>query len=181
MESAAAFSVTGVGSSNLPKWQTEHKCGNYPWNPTGYPAYNMSKAPNDWNYGQETWGLIRDWIKAGVTSYSAWNMVLDGGGLGNDTCRDWKQDALLVVNGTTLSATPAYYVFRHVSQYVQPGATRVAATGGSLDALAFKNPDGSHVIIMYNSGTSAASTVVSAGSGKYQVSVPAGGWATLKD
>ena len=79
-------------------------------------------------------------------------MVLDTGGKGNDTVRQWAQDALLVVNTSskTLTLTPAYYVFRHVSQYVQPGAKVVATSGG--DALAFKNPDGSVVAVMYNSG-----------------------------
>jgi glucosylceramidase len=170
--------ISGVTSSSLPKWQTEHQCGNYPWNPAGSPAYNSTQAPNDYYYGTETWGHIRDWVKAGVTTYSAWNTVLDPQGNGNDTCRQWYQESLLVVSGTTLIITPAYYVFRHVSQYIQPGATRVATTG-SLDALAFKNPDGSHVTIMYNSGSSAVATTLSAGSGKFQFSVPANGFATV--
>ena len=179
MENNAAFTVSAVSSSNLPRWETEHKCGNYPWNPSGFPAYNSSKAPNDWAYGVESWGYIRDWLKAGVTTYSAWNMVLDATGLGNDTCRDWRQNALLVVSGTTLTPTPAYYVFRHVSQYVQAGATRVATTGGgSMDVLAFKNPDNTHVVIMYNSSGSAVSTTLSVGGKMLQFSVPANGFAT---
>src|SRR5207237_9441370 len=110
-----------------------------------------SKAPNDYAYGIESWGLIRDWLKAGANSYSAWNMVLDTGGNGNDTTRMWPQDALLAVDTSakTITASPAYYVFRHLSQYIQPGATRVATTG-SLDSLAFKNPDGSVVTVIYN-------------------------------
>jgi glucosylceramidase len=167
-------------SSSMPKWQTEHKCGNYPWNPSGLPAYNSTQAPNDYAYGTESWGNIRDWIKAGVASYSAWNMVLDPKGNNIDTCRDWKQDTLLVVNGTTLIPTPAYYVFRHVSQYVQPGAKRVGSSGGgSMDVLAFKNPDGTHATVMYNSGSSAVQTVLSAGSGKFSFTVPANGFATV--
>jgi glucosylceramidase len=166
--------------SSQPKWQTEHKCGNYPWNPAGSPAYNSTQAPNDYAYGTESWGNIRDWIKAGVNSYSAWNMVLDNKGAGLDTCRQWNQDSLLVVNGGSLVVTPAYYVFRHLSQYIQAGATRVGSTGGgSMDVLAFKNPDGTHVTVMYNSGTSGVQTVLSAGSGKYSFTVPANGFATV--
>jgi glucosylceramidase len=170
--------ISAVASSSLPKWQTEHQCGNYPWNPSGSPAYNSTQAPNDYPYGTETWGHIRDWIKAGVSTYSAWNTVTDPMGDGNDTCRQWYQDALMVVNGTTLIVTPAYYVFRHLSQYIQQGATRVGTTG-SLDALAFKNPDGTHVTAMFNSGTSAAATTLSVGGKTYQFSVPANGFATL--
>ena len=80
-------------NSNLPVWATEHKCGNYPWNPAGFPAYVASAAPNDQAYGVESWGYIRDAIKTiKVTAYNAWNMVLDRVGKGIDTSRDWAQD-----------------------------------------------------------------------------------------
>src|SRR5450631_4205991 len=46
---------SGTKFGNLPIWATEHKCGNYPWNPSGFPAYNSSKAPNDQAYGVESW------------------------------------------------------------------------------------------------------------------------------
>jgi glucosylceramidase len=172
--------VTTYTSKNLPILQTEHKCGNYPWNPAGLPAFNASKAPNDHPYAIESWGYIRDWIKAGVTSYSSWNMVLDTIGTGLDAGRVWPQNALLTVDRTakTLTATPAYYVFRHVSQYVNPGAKRVATTGTNPDAIAFKNPDGSIVAIMYNSG-GATNYIVQIAGKKLQFMMPATGWATV--
>jgi glucosylceramidase len=174
-------------NSGLPVWASEHKCGNYPWNPStgcgdasdSCPAYNSSKAPNDQAYGVESWKYIRNAIKTvKVTSYNAWNMVLDASGLGIDTTRDWKQDALLVASGSSVTPTPAYYVFRHLSQYVVPGANVVGTTGG--DAVAFKNPDGSIVAVVYNSGAANSSFVVAIGSKKYQFSMPSNGWATLK-
>jgi glucosylceramidase len=166
-------------NSGLPFWASEHKCGNYPWNPSGYPAYNSTQAPNDQAYGVESWGYIRDAIKTvKVTSYNAWNMVLDKSGLGIDTTRDWKQDTLLVADGGMVTPTPAYYVFRHISQYVTPGATVVGTTGG--DALAFKNPDGSLVAVMFNSGAANPTYVVAIGGKKLQFAMPANGWATLK-
>src|SRR5262249_34728665 len=105
--------VSTLTSKNLPVMQTEHKCGNYPWGGETTP-FNMNMAPNDYNYGVETWGLIRDWIKAGVNSYSTWNMVLDTIGTGLDAGRLWPQNAPLIVdrNAKTLILTPAYYVFR---------------------------------------------------------------------
>jgi glucosylceramidase len=164
---------------NLPIWATEHMCGNYPWNPgNGIPAY-VEPAPNDQAYGVESWGYIRGAIKAGVTAYNAWNMVLDTVGKGNDTVRQWSQDALLIVNTSTkqLTITPAYYVFRHVSQYVQPAAKVVAVTGG--DALGFKNPDGSIVAVMFNSGAANANYIVQIAGKKLQFAMPANGWATV--
>ncbi|WP_437643709.1 glycoside hydrolase family 30 protein [Sorangium sp. So ce362] len=155
-------------------WQTEHKCGNYPWQ----SGTDQSKAPNDHAYAVESWGLIRDWIKKGVNAYSAWNMVLDTVGRSLDTVRPWAQNALLAVDvpGKKLNITPAYYVFRHVSQYVDPGAKVVATSGG--DALAFKNPDGTLVAVMYNAGA-AKQAVVAVGGKKLQFELPARGWATI--
>jgi glucosylceramidase len=171
--------VSTLTSKNLPILQTEHKCGNYPWETA---TFHSDKAPNDHAYGIETWGLIRDWLKANVTSYSSWNMVLDTIGMGLDAGRPWPQNALLTVDRTAkkLTATPAYYVFRHFSQYVAPGAKRVAVSGSSVDALAFKNPDGSIVAVMYNSGTAAKTTTFAIGSARLQFSVPASGFATIK-
>ncbi|MGK3998563.1 glycoside hydrolase family 30 protein [Sorangium sp. So ce1024] len=172
-------SVSGLRSRNLPIVQTEHKCGNYHWNPAGFPPFDENKAPNDHAYAEESWGLIRDWIKAGVTSYLAWNMVLDTAGKNLDSQRPWPQNALLTVDTATktLNVTPVYHVFRHVSAYVDPGAMRVGTTGG--DALAFKNPDGTIVTVLYNSGNSEKTTTLAVAGKKLQFNVPAHGWATV--
>jgi glucosylceramidase len=177
---------------------TEHKCGNYNF-ATPYwdqSRYSSSKPQNDHLYGEESWELIRDWIVSGVNSYSAWNMVLDTVGKSLD---NWPQNALLVVDRSakTLTATAAYYAFRHFSYYIAPGATRIATTGSSdafkgvgdtayntLNALAFKNPDGSIIVQVYNKGASLTKTTVGVGSALsqtlYQFNVPFYGWATLR-
>ena len=172
--------------SNLKIWQTEHKCGNYPFGnqslPPGIPgtiAGHVQPAPNNHAYAEESWGLIREWIKAGVTSYSAWNMVLDTGGVGEiDTTRIWAQNALLTVDlqAKKLNLTPTYFVFRHISQYVDPGATRLDVSGG--DALAFKNLDGSVTTVLYNNGAAKDVTVAVLGK-KLSFNLPERGWATL--
>ncbi len=168
-------SVSGLKSRNLPIVQSEHKCGNYPWETA---TFNASTAPNDYAYGVESWGLIRDWLNAGVTSYSAWNMVLDKDGKNSDMTRPWPQNALLIVDkaAKTLTVTPAYYVFRHVSEFADAGAKRIATTGG--DALAFKNADGSLVAVLYNSGA-AKPVIVSIGGKKVQFDMPSNGFATV--
>ena len=191
--------VTGVGlqwntmgripsllgmKSDLLIMQTEHKCGNYPFtvnNPAPFqpPAFNADKPQNDHAYAMESWYYIRQWIKAGVHAYSAWNMVLDTVGKNLDAQRPWPQNALLVVDraANKLIETPAYYVFRHLSFFVDPGATHLTTTGG--DALAFKNPDGSIVTVVFNSANAAADTIVALGTTNVQVQVPAQGWATV--
>jgi glucosylceramidase len=168
-------------SRGVPILQTEHKCGNYHWNPMGFPPFNPNMPANDFAYGVESWGYIKDWIRAGVTMYSAWNMVLDTAGKNLDTQRPWPQNALLVVNTSakTLTATPAYYVFRHVSQYVDPGA-KVVSVSGTLagETLAFKNLDGTTVTVVYNSGA-ARNFIVSIGGKRLQFAMPSMGWATI--
>lgn len=168
-------SVSSLKSRNLPIIQTEHKCGNYPWQTD---TFNPNTAPNDYAYAVESWGLITSWVKAGVNSYSAWNMVLDSAGKNLDPQRPWPQNALLTVNTSakTLTVTPTYYVFRHVSQFVDPGAKVVGTSGG--DALGFKNPDGTIVAVVYNSG-SARKSIISIGGKRLQFDMPANGWATV--
>lgn len=159
--------------------QTEHKCGNYDFG-TDYweqSRYDANKPQNDYTYGVESWKNIRDWVKAGVNSYSAWNMVLDTLGTNLNKTKPWHQNALLVVDrgAKKLIQTPAYYVFRHLSQYVEAGSTVVSATGG--DALAFKKDD-RYVVVIYNEGA-AKQAVVAVGGEKLQVSLPNNGWATV--
>jgi glucosylceramidase len=160
------------GSYDFPIIQTEHKCGNYPW-----MGGDASRAPNDFAYGVESWGLLTQWIEAGVSSYNAWNMVLDTVGRNLDTVRPWAQNALLVVdrNARSLTLTPTYYVFRHLSYFVDPGAVRIGTSGG--DALAFKNPDGSIATVLRTSGS--GQTTVSAGGRTVQFDNAGDGWATV--
>ncbi|HKO48425.1 MAG TPA: glycoside hydrolase family 30 beta sandwich domain-containing protein [Polyangiaceae bacterium] len=165
---------------NLLIMQSEHKCGNYPFSVAGTPAFNPEKPANDQAYAVESWGYIKQWIAANANGYSAWNMVLDTIGKNLDAQRPWPQNALLVVDRATkqLVVTPTYHVFRHVSAFVDPGAVRVAVTGG--DAVAFKNPDGSLVTVLFNSAAQVATTTVALGGGTtVQVQVPAQGWATI--
>jgi glucosylceramidase len=123
--------------------------------------------------------LIKECIEAGVHIYSAWNMVLDTGGFNMDKVRPWPQNSLLVVDkgAKKLILTPTYYVFRHVAQYVEPGAKRLSVQGGN--ALAFKNPDGSIVTTIYNSNNQASQTTLAVGGTNVQFEIPGGGWATV--
>ncbi len=183
-------SVAGFASSyGVPIMQTEHRAGNYPWEPD---TFNRERAPNDHAYAEESWGLITDWINAGVNAYLAWNMVLDTVGLNLDVQRPWPQNALLAVDRATrtLNVTPTYYVFRHLSQFVDPGARRLGVTVGlgttggpgttaDGDALAFQNPDGSIVSVVYNPDDAARTMTLGVSGALVQFTIPAHGWATV--
>src|SRR4029077_2204750 len=156
-------------AGGIPIWLTETKWGG--------TIGSTAPAPNDFNYGHDTWTYITAAVKNGLTAYNAWNMVLDKGGLGIDDTRKWPQNALLVADSGTVTATPAYYVFRHCCLFVDGGAKRVATSGG--DSVAFKNPDGSLVAILYNSGSANNSYVVSIRGKKMHFAIPASGWGAI--
>jgi glucosylceramidase len=158
----------------LPLIHTQHHPGNFPLDHVGA---DQGIAPNDHDYAVESWGYIRRWLEAGAVSYMAGNLVLDKVGHGNRLGDyDWAQNALLVVDGEELIVTPVYYVFRHVSAFLRPGAKVLPTTGG--DALAFRNPDGSSVIVIYNF-SSMAPAIVAVGGRMLQIELPENGWATI--
>jgi glucosylceramidase len=98
--------------------------------------------------------------------------VLDRVDKGNDFARDWNQKALLVADGGSVNPTPFYYVFRHMSQYVAPGAKVLTMTG---EAVVFKNPDGSLVAVVYNGGAANPNFNVALGGKTFQVNMPGSG------
>lgn len=163
--------------------QTEHRCGNYRFTVTDNPIQNPPAPPppaippNDHAYMVESWGWFIQWIGGGVNAYSAWNMVLDTVGANIDAVDPWEQNALLVVdrNEDRLIVTPTYYLFRHLSFFVDPEADVLGTTGGS--ALAFRNPDGSTVAMVYAS--TAQTVTVSLGGQTLSAPVPAQGFATF--
>lgn len=57
------------------------------------------------------------------------------------------------------------------------GAVLVRAQGG--DAVAFENPDGSVVTILYNEEQNPAPTTLSIDGTLVEFTIPAGGWATV--
>jgi glucosylceramidase len=104
-------------------------------------------------------------------------MVLDTVGRSLDTVRPWAQNAPLVVDvaAQELIVSPAYYVMRHVSQYADPGGNVVGTS--SNDAIAFKNPDGTIVAVIY--ANAARTITVSIAGKRLQFQMPGQGWATL--
>jgi glucosylceramidase len=109
----------------------------------------MSGA-NSWSDAQRLFGLMKYYLENNANSYFAWNMVLDETGMSS---WNWRQNTLVTVNRESGQVTfnGEYYVMRHFSQFVKPGAKRVLTTGGWNDKIAFVNPDGSTVLVIGNS------------------------------
>lgn len=120
---------------HLKYMQTESECGN---------------GDNNWGQAEYTWSLINHYLLNGVSSYAYWNIVLDQTGL---SPWGWRQNSLITVDRETKAVryNPEYYIMKHVSHFVLPGANLLETNGGA-DHLAFINPDGSIVLVVVNSG-----------------------------
>jgi glucosylceramidase len=102
-----------------------------------------------WHTANLTVGAIRNWAKTAVT----WNLALDPAGGphngGCDTCF-----GVVTIDPETGRATPTadYYVLGHATKFVRPGAVRIGSTtgAGTVQDVAFRNPDGSVVIVAVN-------------------------------
>ncbi len=115
-------------------YQTEQECGD---------------GKNDWKGAMYSWSLMQHYLNNGAVAYMYWNISLDEGGISR---WGWAQNSLVVVDPATKKYryTPEYYVLKHVSHYVQPGARKLATDGAYTNLLAFRNPDKSIVVVIAN-------------------------------
>ncbi|MBR1803843.1 MAG: glycosyl hydrolase family 30 [Muribaculaceae bacterium] len=113
---------------------TENECGD---------------GSNDWAAAEQTFGTMKHYIDNGAGAYMYFNMVL---GKGATSSWGWKQNSLVVVDTTThqVTYTPEYYLMKHVSRYVAPGAYKLKTMGKDQSMLAFRNTDGSTVLFVAN-------------------------------
>ncbi|WP_026559509.1 glycoside hydrolase family 30 beta sandwich domain-containing protein [Bacillus sp. J37] len=116
--------------------QTENECGN---------------GKNTWEYALYVHNLYRHYFVNGANAYIYWNMVLQSNGR---STWGWEQNSMMTVDPDSKSVinNPEYYVMKHFSHYVKPGAVRLETSGPwTGNTTAFQNPDGSKVVVILNS------------------------------
>lgn len=126
---------TRMAYPDMPIVQTENECCN---------------GKNSWSQAHYVFDLIWHFIQNGANAYVYWNMVLEPGGR---STWGWEQNAMITIDPENGNATynPEFHVMRHLSAWTQRGARRMELQGnGCVNALAFANPDGSHVLVMQN-------------------------------
>lgn len=70
----------------------------------------------------------------------------------------------LTIDGDAVTRNTAYYIVAHASRFVRPGATRIFSnTTVSLPNVAFRNVDGSTVLVVLNEGENTATFRVKMG------------------
>jgi glucosylceramidase len=128
---------------DLTLYQSEQECGD---------------GKNDWKYCCYAWSLMKHYLKNGAGAYLYWNISLEKGGFSR---WGWQQNSLVTVDPNTNSYkfNYEYYLLKHVSHFVKPGAKRLKTSGSFDNLLAFVNPDHSIVCVLQNE-TSAARKVI---------------------
>lgn len=119
---------------NMPLMCTENECGD---------------GSNDWAAAEHTFDMVKHYIDNGVATYMYFNMVLKQDGL---SAWGWRQNSLVVIDPVThqVTYTPEYYLMKHLSRYVAQGACKLKTIGNDEALLAFRNPDGTTVVIVAN-------------------------------
>lgn len=158
---AGKEAVAGIHQNHpeLTIYQSEQECGD---------------GKNNWEQAVYSWDLMKHYFLNGTNAYFYWNTSLLQGGVSR---WGWKQNSLVTVDAErkTYNWNHEYYLIKHFSHYIKPGSHRVQTSSvasinhrkdlpgwweGDLsdnrdNMLAFKNPDGSIALVVYNNQATA--------------------------
>lgn len=145
--------------------------------------------PEQWD-DDFRWG-VRNMIINPIRNYAKsslyWNLALDENAgpktypnteFGCQTCRG----VMTVTNQGAVAFNNEYYILAHYGKVVTPGAQRVESTTygeGSIETVAFKNPNGKRSLVALNSGSQSRSFVVREGNAAFRYTLPAGAAASF--
>ncbi|WNZ11746.1 discoidin domain-containing protein [Streptomyces sp. 11x1] len=125
------------------------------------------------------------WIINGTRNWAngvmLWNIALDPdrGPLNSDTAGIPMLRGLLTIDPADgrVSYNVDYHALAHASRFVRPGARRIYSNTfgeGSIENVAFQNPDGSKVLIAHNSGKTSKTFSVADGTHSFDYTLNAG-------
>jgi glucuronoarabinoxylan endo-1,4-beta-xylanase len=144
---------------------TSHGYSNAPTTPVSTGGRHLWES--EWAVNGSTWTNV--WDSTSTASGITWAQRVYDGMTGADlnaflywwgvssTSHD---SSLIGLSGSTLTASKRYYALAGYSRYIRPGAVRIAATSGNanLKTSAYRNSNGSVVIVVLNTASSAIST-----------------------
>ncbi|MDQ2903005.1 MAG: discoidin domain-containing protein [Chloroflexota bacterium] len=126
-------------------------------------------------------GTTRNWSKSVVR----WGLALDPNGepnLGTGAACTQCQGIVTIDQKTgKVTYNGDYYALGQASKFLQPGAARIDSSAGSNEVsdVAFKNPDGSKVLVVYNAAANRQRFDVQWGGHWFSYALPAGAVATF--
>ncbi len=139
--------------------QTESECNN---------------GLNNWFTAEHTFDLMYSSFKNGANSYMYWNMILNEMGLSTWM---WRQNSMITIDrfSKKVSYNPEFYIMKHFSHYVKSGAhlIEIKEEKMNLKTLAFKNTDGSIVVLIGNTTDQKIQTNLKVGDRIYELNLAA--------
>jgi len=119
---------------SLSVYQSEQECG---------------EGKNSWSYTGYCWQLMKHYFRHGASAYMYWNISTDRGGM---STWGWPQNSLVSVDPATKTFryNHDYYLLKHLTHFVDLGATLLETTGTCDDVLAFLNPNGTVILLLRN-------------------------------
>ena len=145
-------------------------------------AYDLDRIVNQDVKLAERYGksMIND-FNNGTVAWTDWNILLDETGGPNHV----GNLCFAPVHGDTktgeLTFTYSYYYIGHFSKFIRPGAKRISSVSSANKLLssAFKNKDGSFIIVAMNTSNSAIDYTITLNSKTANTSIPANGIQTI--
>jgi glucosylceramidase len=99
----------------------------------------------------EVVSYLRNWARC----YNAWVTMIDHRAQPNPGPHDCSPTCI-VLNSDTLELEYRfdYFMYGHFTKFIRPGALRIGSSAGkgAISTVAFRNPDGSRVVVVVNSG-----------------------------
>ncbi|OXS77555.1 glycoside hydrolase family 30 protein [Domibacillus enclensis] len=167
----AAKYISGVGFQWAGKYALQQTVQSYPDKRYMQTENECGDGQNTWEYAQYVFNLYRHYFVNGANAYIYWNMILEPEG---KSTWGWKQNAMMTsqVEKQKVELNPEYFVMKHFSHFVKPGARRVEMEGPwTGSAVAFRNPDNTNVIVVQNPFKEAREAVINIGGKKYTFSL----------
>jgi uncharacterized protein YjdB/O-glycosyl hydrolase len=132
-----------------------------------------------WHMRNVVMGSINNWSKAVLE----WNLAAnpDNGPRTPGGCTICLP-AVTVNSSTSITRNVSYYIIGQISKFVNVGAVRIGSSSSSsqITTSAFRNTDGSIVVLAYNNNTVATTIKVVNGSSAFDYSIPAASAVTFK-
>jgi glucosylceramidase len=135
----------------------------------------------EWTPGWQGLGWMIDNLiiapsRFGSRGTMLWNLALDTThGPHKGGCGDCRGVVTIDRRTGAITRNLEYYVLGHVSRFVRRGARRIASSqAGSITNAAFRNPDGSLILVAHNAGARAEPLVVREGRRAFRTVLPAG-------
>lgn len=131
----------------------------------------------NWHLQNVMIGSVNNWAKTVLE----WNLVSDSQGGPHTPGGSTVSRGAVTIDGSTITRRVGYYIIAHASKFVRPGALRISSnSAGNIQTTAFRNSDGSKVLLALNNGSSNVTFKVKWGNQSFTYTLAGGAAATFK-